>query len=189
MFTVVSRHGAWLLPGLAVTNVDGSRVAAQIVSGIGFLGAGLIFVGRDAVRGLTTAASIWFVAAVGMACGAGVVDLAVTATILYLVVMFAVRPFQRVLPHSRQSHQTLTVVYADGRGILRDVMTMIGAHGTAVDNLAVVRAEAGPDGEPRQRVRFDLHMLGQSITDLVRELAVIEGVYDVQFQRTRHENG
>ena len=72
LFTAVSRNGAWLLPGLTITNVDGSRVAAQIVSGIGFMGAGLIFVKRDSVRGLTTAACIWLVAAVGMAAGAGV---------------------------------------------------------------------------------------------------------------------
>src|ERR1035441_2914074 len=51
--------------------LDPSRVAAQIVSGIGFIGAGLIFVGQDRVRGLTTAATVWLVTGVGMACGAG----------------------------------------------------------------------------------------------------------------------
>src|SRR4051794_22008739 len=50
---------------------DPSRVAAQIVSGIGFLGAGLIFVHRESVSGLTTAAIVWLTAAIGMACGAG----------------------------------------------------------------------------------------------------------------------
>ncbi|GLX53061.1 hypothetical protein Shyhy01_60110 [Streptomyces hygroscopicus subsp. hygroscopicus] len=53
------------------TRVDPSRVAARIVSGIGFIGGGLIFVRRDAVRGLTTAATVWLTRAVGMACGGG----------------------------------------------------------------------------------------------------------------------
>jgi putative Mg2+ transporter-C (MgtC) family protein len=51
--------------------LDPSRVAAQIVSGIGFIGGGLIFVRGDIVRGLTTAAIVWMTAAIGMACGAG----------------------------------------------------------------------------------------------------------------------
>jgi putative Mg2+ transporter-C (MgtC) family protein len=55
--------------GLVV--LDPSRVAAQIVTGVGFLGAGLIFVRRDSVRGLTTAAAIWVTAAIGAAAGAG----------------------------------------------------------------------------------------------------------------------
>jgi putative Mg2+ transporter-C (MgtC) family protein len=63
-----TRHQMGLQAFLIV--LDPSRMAAQIVSGIGFLGAGLIFVRRDAVRGLTTAAAIWVTAAVGSAAGA-----------------------------------------------------------------------------------------------------------------------
>ena len=64
-FTLVSAYG---FPGVvsATAIMDPTRIAAQIVSGIGFLGAGVIFMRRDVVRGLTTAASIWLTAAVGM---------------------------------------------------------------------------------------------------------------------------
>src|ERR1700755_1991988 len=68
---VISKYGFADLLGVDHIALDPSRIAAQIVSGIGFIGGGLIFVRRDAVRGLTTAATIWLVAAVGMACGAG----------------------------------------------------------------------------------------------------------------------
>jgi uncharacterized membrane protein YhiD involved in acid resistance len=68
--------------------LDPSRVAAQIVTGIGFIGGGLIFVQRDIVRGLTTAAGIWLTAAVGMACGAGLPVLALFVTGTYFLVMF-----------------------------------------------------------------------------------------------------
>src|SRR4029453_7366990 len=70
LIMLVSKYGFTDVLGDDVV-LDPSRVAAQIVSGIGFIGAGLIFVRRDAVRGLTTAATIWLTAAVGMAAGGG----------------------------------------------------------------------------------------------------------------------
>jgi putative Mg2+ transporter-C (MgtC) family protein len=72
--------------------LDPSRVAAQIVSGIGFLGAGIIFVRTNAVTGLTTAATIWLTAAVGMACGAGLLLLATATTVGYFVVAIGFPP-------------------------------------------------------------------------------------------------
>ena len=79
LFTLVSAYGFAPVTGADVS-VDPSRVAAQIVSGIGFLGAGVIFVNNDTVRGLTTAATVWLSAAIGMACGAGMIPLAATAS-------------------------------------------------------------------------------------------------------------
>src|SRR6202035_6178605 len=67
--------------------LDPSRIAAQIVTGIGFIGGGLIFVRRDSVRGLTTAAIVWLTAAVGMACGAGLPVLALFVTSLHFVIV------------------------------------------------------------------------------------------------------
>ena len=65
--------------------LDPSRVAAQVVSGIGFIGAGAIIFHRQIVRGLTTAASLWAIAGVGMATGAGMYGVAAAATVLTLV--------------------------------------------------------------------------------------------------------
>src|SRR5690348_1758379 len=77
LFMVLSAFGFHDIPGTPNVALDPSRIAAQIVSGIGFLGAGLIIVRREEVRGLTTAASIWVVAAVGAAAGAGMYLIAV----------------------------------------------------------------------------------------------------------------
>lgn len=87
--------------------LDPSRVAAQVVSGIGFLGAGIIFLRRDTVKGLTTAAAIWLVAAIGLACGAGLYAEAVSVTVLALIVLALLRPverrlFPRHVPHTLQ---------------------------------------------------------------------------------------
>ena len=82
LFTIISAYG---FTGVAV---DPTRIAAQIVSGIGFIGAGTILQHRGNVRGLTTAASLWSVAAIGMAAGAGMVVIALVGTVLILVVLF-----------------------------------------------------------------------------------------------------
>ena len=80
LFLIVSKYGFTDVLGPHVI-LDPSRVAAQIVSGIGFIGGGLIFVRGDGVRGLTTAAIVWITAAIGMACGAGLAILALAATV------------------------------------------------------------------------------------------------------------
>jgi len=85
-----------LADGLVV--LDPSRVAAQIVSGIGFIGAGIIFVRGDRVKGLTTAATIWLVTGIGMACGAGLSRLAFAATIAYFIVALVFPLLVRRLP-------------------------------------------------------------------------------------------
>jgi putative Mg2+ transporter-C (MgtC) family protein len=80
--------------------LDPSRIAAQIVTGIGFIGGGLIFVRRDSVRGLTTAAIVWLTAAVGMACGADPPILALVTALHFLIVFASPYVVER-LPKSR----------------------------------------------------------------------------------------
>jgi putative Mg2+ transporter-C (MgtC) family protein len=81
LFTVVSAYG------FSGDLVDPTRIAAQIVSGIGFIGAGTILQHRGHIRGLTTAASLWSVAAIGTAAGAGLYVVALVGTVLILVVL------------------------------------------------------------------------------------------------------
>jgi putative Mg2+ transporter-C (MgtC) family protein len=86
LFLLISKYGFTDVLSSGRVVLDPSRVAAQIVTGIGFIGAGLIFVHNDRVLGLTTAATVWLVTAVGMACGAGLLLLAVVVTLAYFVV-------------------------------------------------------------------------------------------------------
>ena len=98
LFLLISKYGFTdvLANGLVV--LDPSRVAAQIVSGIGFIGGGLIFVQGDRVNGLTTAATVWLVTGVGMACGAGLPWLALAVTVAYYVVALVFPVLMRFLP-------------------------------------------------------------------------------------------
>lgn len=79
------------------SGADPTRVAAQIVTGIGFLGAGAILRTDAGIHGLTTAATIWVNAAVGVAAGGGEYHLAIIATIVTLVVLFVLNPLERLI--------------------------------------------------------------------------------------------
>ncbi len=98
LFTTIS------LEAFFGTRTDPTRIAAQIVTGVGFLGAGAILRQGTDVRGLTTAASIWVVAAIGMVVGFGNFTIGIFTTTLVLVTLVAIRPLERRLFHRREGH-------------------------------------------------------------------------------------
>ena len=85
--------------------LDPSRVAAQVVSGIGFLGAGSILLRGSVVRGLTTAASIWTVAAIGLAIGGGLYFAGIASTAIILIILAGVKPLEEAYRARNQSFQ------------------------------------------------------------------------------------
>jgi putative Mg2+ transporter-C (MgtC) family protein len=181
LFMLVSKYGFMdvLVPGRIV--LDPSRVAAQVVSGIGFLGAGLIFVRRDAVRGLTTAAGVWITAAVGMAAGAGLPVLAALATRVYLLVAVVFPALTRFLPRSGTAVSVVRVRYPDGRGILRQALQTATARGLAVNELPVSALPPGgataraADAAGTVEVILQVHGQG-SVNELAAVLTEIPGV-------------
>jgi putative Mg2+ transporter-C (MgtC) family protein len=134
LFMLVSKYGFFDVLGDKVV-LDPSRVAAQIVSGIGFMGGGLIFVKRDLVRGLTTAAAVWLTTAVGIAAGAGLMVLAVVTTVGYFVVIYGFTPVSTYL---RRKHPRccIEVIYQDGRGLLREILNACTDRGWTITQLA-----------------------------------------------------
>jgi putative Mg2+ transporter-C (MgtC) family protein len=123
--------------------LDPSRIAAQIVSGIGFIGGGVIFVRKDLVRGLTTAATIWLTSAVGMACGSGLPILAIAVTAGHFVVIAGFPAIERRLPKSRWAPASVRISYWDGRGILRDILGLCTQHDFAVSRVQIIESKAG----------------------------------------------
>jgi putative Mg2+ transporter-C (MgtC) family protein len=171
LFTLAGRFG--FADGTAV---DPSRVAAQVVSGIGFIGAGVVFVRKDGVKGLTTAATIWLTAAVGLAAGAGMVILAIGATVVHLIVTVVYTPLVRRLPPSREALTSIEVSYRDGHGVLRDVLTATTGLGYVVSNVGVTR-----DGERSDVVAVSLDAEGKrGPADLVSALQRVDGVVRVR---------
>jgi putative Mg2+ transporter-C (MgtC) family protein len=106
---IVSAYGFAGVLGTPGVTLDPSRVAAQVVSGIGFLGAGTILLRHEVIRGLTTAASLWAVAAIGLAVGGGLYFPAIAATVLILLILIALKPLERRLVTRRRQHQTLII--------------------------------------------------------------------------------
>ncbi len=108
---------------------DTTRIAAQIVSGIGFLGAGAILHGGGSIVGLTTAATIWVVAAIGAAVGAGAYVDALGATALIMIVLVGLRPVEgALLRKRRRARATLRVKLGTPFEAFEDVIQQLGLH-------------------------------------------------------------
>jgi putative Mg2+ transporter-C (MgtC) family protein len=177
LFVIVSKYGFGNVLGHGVV-LDPSRVAAQVVSGIGFIGGGLIFVRGDAVRGLTTAAIVWMTAAIGMACGAGLALIAVLATLGHFIVVFSYPRLAAALPRSRYLGYGLRVVHADGRGILRDVLAECTRGGFSIVHVATRQLEHDVGGVAA--VAVTLEVQGQPSADpLAVALNELPGVIEV----------
>lgn len=105
LFTVISAYGFTDMLTIPHVQLDPTRIASYVIAGIGFLGGGAIFFVQDKerVKGLTTAGAIWVVAAIGMACGAGLLLEAIAATLLALIILILLRFVEHFLLRGRSS--------------------------------------------------------------------------------------
>jgi putative Mg2+ transporter-C (MgtC) family protein len=176
LFMLISKYGFGDVLGPDI-KLDPSRVAAQVVSGLGFIGGGLIFVRRDAVRGLTTAAIVWVTAAIGMACGAGLAVLAIAATAAHFIVVIGYRRLALALPRSRYISFGVRVTYQDGQGVLRDVLRQCTEAGFSIAEVTTHRQNHN-GGRPS--VEVDLQIQGQPrVEALAGQLSDLTGVLEV----------
>lgn len=183
LFVLLSKHGFSDVLGEPNVRFDPSRVASNIVTGIGFIGGGLIFVRRADVRGLTSAATIWLTAAVGSACGASLPLLATAATLGYFVVALAFPPLVRRLSASRRTATSMRVSYREGRGALRTALAVCTDQGfqvTAVDVHDV--------GEGAATVLLEVVGAG-SLLQLAGDLAEVPGVTEVSAGDVEDDRG
>ena len=143
LMMVISKYGfmdlAEGIPGIRST--DPARIAAQVVSGVGFLGAGMIYFNRHLVKGLTTAAGVWATAGVGLAMGAGMYGVAIFAT-LFIV-------FAQVFLHKKYkflnmpSEEILTVTITDDDEALAFLHDMLKKYGITVGGMKCRKKEQG----------------------------------------------
>ncbi|MBO1330569.1 MgtC/SapB family protein [Streptomyces sp. VRA16 Mangrove soil] len=181
LFMEVSQHGFNSLLGMEGVAFDPSRVAAQIVSGIGFIGGGLIFVRRDAVRGLTTAATVWLTCAIGMACGGGLPLLAIAATACHFLVVRGYPWLSRHIPALATERRTgLHLAYVVGGSVLTRVLEECTSRGFRVLELRTDRTdwEQGPGRRGAMAVRMEIEGAAE-VPELVAVLAEFDGVLDV----------
>jgi putative Mg2+ transporter-C (MgtC) family protein len=168
LFTLV---GAYAFTG---PHVDPTRIAAQVVSGIGFLGAGAIIRQGLSVRGLTTAATLWLVAAIGMASGFGAYDAAIIATGLALLTLGPLRIVAfRGMRRFRPQVERLLVELPAG-GSPAPLVEVVERYGN-VQSLDVTQ-----EGD-RRSVAIDLALRGNTSPQIVAAVADIDGVLEVRW--------
>ena len=174
LFTIVSAYGfADVIQNTdphVLVRYDPSRVAAQIVSGIGFLGAGAIIRQGFSIRGLTTAATLWLVAAIGMAAGAGYYSGAVITTLLALLALWPLRIIAfRVIEPLRPEESRIVVELPTGQAV-RPLLDRVGeVHQLEID-----------DSRDRRLVTMELDKVDDR---LVAELSELPFVLAVRWRR------
>jgi putative Mg2+ transporter-C (MgtC) family protein len=175
LFTLVSAYGFQDVVSQSRVVVDPTRIAAQIVTGIGFLGAGAIIRQGLSVRGLTTAATLWLVAAIGMATGAGYWAGALIATAGALITLGPLRVVAfRILTRFRPALDRLLVEIPAG-GSAAPVIEAIEGHGGRVVSLEVTQ-----EGE-RRSVAADVEAPAGTAPSIVAGVAEIDGVLEVRW--------
>lgn len=155
---------------------DPARLAAQVISGIGFLGAGAILRTGSSVSGLTTAASIWVVAAIGLSVGAGFFYAAFLATALVLLSLFVLNKWERLMLRNRRN-QEITLKILDRPGSLGAIATTFGNYGIHIKNLTMEHEQedhAGDSAEHTVNLRFILNINGS--TKLIEALEEVSGI-------------
>jgi putative Mg2+ transporter-C (MgtC) family protein len=170
LFALVSREGFF------GSGADPSRVASNIVVGIGFLGAGTIWRTGGGVQGLTTAASLWTVAAIGTATGIGYYSGGVGATVIVIGVLTLMRRIERRLP--RRGTGRCTVLMLDVPGQLGKIGTRLGTLGVNIDRVEFTE-------RIDQKVLLDMHLrLPARVTrdDVLLALGEIDGVDEARWE-------
>lgn len=176
LFMIVSAFGFADVLGSPAVALDPSRVAAQVVTGIGFLGAGTIIVQRELVRGLTTAASVWAVAAVGLAVGGGLYLAAASATILILVILVLIKHVEPLLHPYRQGPVNLIVKSQSASiPLIRSAVEQTGAHIERV----VIQPEQSHSDEDAIEVWID-HVRGGDYSTIAEALRAVPGVQYIE---------
>ena len=157
---------------------DSARIAAQVVSGIGFLGAGTILHEGLTIRGLTTAASLWMVSAIGLAVGSGMFFLSAMATAITMVTLVTFHTWEkRFASNSRSDRRFVRITTSNRNGAITDITGYLTLNGIQVKSLNVKK------NKDKDSLIIDLYLkVGKSVdgADYVRGLQSIEGVISVE---------
>ncbi|CAB3970333.1 methyltransferase [Burkholderia cenocepacia] len=143
---VVSAFGFADIQNAKNVSLDPSRVAAQVVSGIGFLGAGSIMLRGEIIRGLTTAASLWVVAAVGLAVGGGMYVAAIAATAIVLAILAGLKPIEKRFFAARQ-RWGVRILARRGAVKLTSLQAMPGIDQARIVQFIIEQDDAEPDDD------------------------------------------
>jgi putative Mg2+ transporter-C (MgtC) family protein len=180
LFMIVSAFGFSASITQEHVVLDPSRIAAQVVSGIGFLGAGAILARGEIVRGLTTAASIWTVAAIGLAVGGGLYFAAGLSTVIILAILAGVKPLEEAY---RDRNQTCRLVIETARGALTPEILK---HTLKIRNGQIKRFQAkARDADVDDLTVILARVSSNDIASFITKIKEISGVSEVNVAQWR----
>ena len=174
VFMILSAHGFGDILFSENTRLDVSRIAAQVVSGIGFIGAGTIIFQRHAVHGLTTAAGLWVTAAIGMAAGAGLYVIAAFTTFL---VLLGLEVLHALLPQIN-NRTIITTFTANDRSVVDQLLQQL-----KTDRVIVSSFSSSTNEDGRITVKIDMKAAHTKYSDtLLHHLLHLDGVEVVSIE-------
>ena len=172
LFTIAGAIGLEAFVGEGQTRFDPTRVAAQVVTGIGFLGAGAIIQQGVNVRGLTTAATLWVTAAIGLAVGLGNYQAALATTTIAIVALVALKPIERGLLRRLSVRRHRLIVEPDEGFSVRRLVDRLESMGMEVGSMSLVR-----DDPQLTRMVISVRLgRGQHPDEVIRDINLIDGV-------------
>jgi putative Mg2+ transporter-C (MgtC) family protein len=175
LIMIVSQYGFSNILTYEHVVLDPSRIAAQVVSGIGFLGAGAILARGEIVKGLTTAASIWTVAAIGLAVGGGLYLAAGASTVIILIILAGIKPLEEAYRSRNQSCQLKVEV--DNGALTPDLLReALGLRAGQVKRFLV--ENRNPEGADELVILLS-KVSSQDIASFPQKLKELDGVRDV----------
>jgi len=165
----------------ANVRTDPARLAAQVISGIGFLGAGAIMRNGSTVSGLTTAASIWVVAAIGLCVGAGFYYVSVLATALVLVSLFLLNKWEKHLLRHRRACE-VEIRMKDRAGNMTQITAQFETHGVQIRNLKMHMDEPASSGDKEvMNLKLSLQTANpEKMLKILQQISGLPGVLTVE---------
>lgn len=181
LIMLVSIYGFVEISGSVSQTVtlDPSRLAAQVVSGIGFLGAGtILFYKQEVIRGLTTAASLWTVAGIGLAVGTGMFMASIFTTLLVVIILGLIKPLERRF-FRKNLHKQLTIKVDANEISLIAIQQAIEAGGLLIKEMTITK---GQYDESLIYFSFLRSMSDKALESTIKNLQEIKGVYSLTLQ-------
>jgi putative Mg2+ transporter-C (MgtC) family protein len=177
---IVSTYGFPMPPDGTEGALDPSRMAAQVVSGVGFIGAGVIIFRDNTVRGLTTAATLWAVSGVGLAAGGGLYAAALVGTAFMLLVQAGLKPVERKVFGKNARRHRIVIAVDQGEDALKGIHfatteTPVRLHSLQFD-------QAGDDDFDTVELTL-LADTQQQVLDLIQRLRTVESVHSIKYGR------
>jgi putative Mg2+ transporter-C (MgtC) family protein len=180
LMMIVSAYGFADVLTTEHVSLDPSRVAAQVVSGIGFLGAGtILFLKHEVVKGLTTAAGLWTVAGIGLAIGGGLYLAAAFTTVLVLIILIIIKPYKKKLITERR--QTEIQLKLGKRSVsLTQLESILDEKNILYNHLKLSNGKE--DDTSNVEIRLNRSTPNKLILELVETLNNLNGIKEVEFK-------